>query len=145
MPAAVDTPLYRYAVNYTGRAAGPYGPIISPEKIARAIVGCAKKPRREIVVGNTVRALRLMHALSPALYERTITQGVEKGFLRDERSDPGPGNLFELNPTWTDTDGGFNEEAKRNTARTARRAASTVLAPALLGWLLLRKGKTSQR
>ena len=151
MPGPVDTPIYRYAGNYIGRAAGPYGPIISPEKIAHTIVGCTERPRREIVVGNSVRALELMHALSPALYERTITRVIQKGFLRDEPGDLGPGNLFEPDPEWTGTDGGFNEETKHQAAGTARRGARYVatagaaLAPALLGWLLLRKGKASRR
>lgn len=147
MPGPVDTPIYRYAGNYIGRAAGPYGPIISPEKVAHTIVSCAERPRREVIVGNSVRALELMHALSPALYERTITRVIQKGFLRDEPSEPGPGNLFEPDPGWTGTDGGFNEETKRQAAGKARRVATAgaALAPALLGWLLLRKGGALRR
>jgi NAD(P)-dependent dehydrogenase (short-subunit alcohol dehydrogenase family) len=151
MPGPVDTPLYRYAGNYIGRAAGPYGPIISPEKVARKIVGCAERPRREIVVGNSVRNLELMHALSPALYERTIARVVQKGFLRDEPGETGPGNLFEPDPEWTGTDGGFNEETKHRAVGVARHgaryaaSASAALATALLGWLLLRKGGALRR
>ena len=151
MPGPVDTPLYRYAGNYVGRAAGPYGPIISPEKVARTIVGCAERPRREVVVGNSVRNLELMHALSPALYERIINRVVWKGFLRDEPGEPGPGNLFVPDPEWTGTDGGFNEETKRQAAGAASRGAryaataGAALAPALLGWLLLRKGGVLRR
>lgn len=143
MPGAVDTPIYRHAGNYTGRTAGPYGLIIPPEKIARAIVSCAERPRREVVVGNAVRMLELMHALSPALYDRIIDRVVWRGFLRDEPSETGPGNLFEPDPGWTGVDGGFNEETKRKAVGAARNitgrrvaAAGAILAPAL--WLLLR-------
>jgi len=98
-----------------------------------------------------VRNLEFMHALSPALYERTINRVVRKGFLRDEPSKPGPGNLFEPDPEWTGTDGGFNEETKQKATGAARRGArratiaGAALAPALLGWLLLRKGGTLRR
>jgi hypothetical protein len=151
MPAPVDTPIYRYAGNYIGRAVGPYGPIISPEEVARTIVGCAERPRRELVVGNSVRNLQLIHALSPALYERTVTRIIQKGFLRDEPGEPGPGNLFEPDTEWTGTNGGFNEETKHQAAGAARRGARRVatagatLAPAVLGWLLLRKGGALRR
>lgn len=148
MPGPVDTPLYRYAANYSGKEIGPSGRIIPPEKIARAIVSCAERPRREVVVGNSVRMLHTLHALSPALYERAIDPVVNKGFLRDEPGRSRPGNLFEPDPEWTGTDGGFNYETKRRAARIARRAATAAgaaLAPALLGWVLLRSRNSSQR
>ncbi len=98
-----------------------------------------------------MKALQLTHALSPAIYERTLDRVVQKGFLRDEPGVPGLGNLFEPDPEWTGTDGGFNEETKQQAASTALRGARYVatagaaFAPALLGWLLLRKGKASRR
>ncbi len=64
MPGGVDTPAYRLAANYSGRAAGPKGFLASPEKIARVVVRCAENPRPEVVVGNSVRMLRLTHALA---------------------------------------------------------------------------------
>lgn len=138
-PGPVDTPLYRYAGNYTGSTVGPSGRILPADKVARAIVSCAERPRREIVVGSSVRALETLHALSPALYERTIVRIIEKGFLRDEPEETSPGNLFEPDPHWTSTDGGFNEEAKRTVIQVARRNASraAVAGPLVLGAALL--------
>ncbi len=49
MPGGVDTPAYRLAANYSGRAAGPKGFLASPEKIARVVVRCAERPRPEVV------------------------------------------------------------------------------------------------
>ena len=136
---AVDTPAYRYAGNFYGRTLGPKGRILPAEKVARAIVRNAERPRREVVVGSSVRALEALHALSPALYERAITRGVEGGFFRDGHEETGPGNLFEPDPRWTSTDGGFNEEAKRTAARVGRRNASraAVAVPVVVGAALL--------
>lgn len=138
-PGAVDTPVYHYAGNYYGRSLGPKGRILPPEKVARAIVRNAERPRREVVVGSSVRALEALHALSPALYERAITRSIEGGFFRDEPGEPGPGNLFEPDPEWTSVDGGFNEEAKRTAARVGRRnaARAAVAVPVVVGAALL--------
>ena len=141
MPGAVDTPVYRYAGNYSGRETGLNTPAITPEKVARIVVNCAEKPRREVVVGNAVGVLWALHALSPALYERAMSRGVETTFLRNGRRAPNPGNLFEPQPGCTGKDGGYNEEAKRQAARTGRRLAavgSLVIGTTLLGRRLLR-------
>src|SRR5829696_8154993 len=95
MPGGVDSPAYRLAANYSGRAAGPESFLASPEKIARAIVRCAERPRPEMVVGNSVRTLKLAHALFPKLVERAVARTIEKGFLRDEAEEATSGNLFE--------------------------------------------------
>src|ERR687894_2851101 len=103
MPGGVDTPAYRLAANYSGRAAGPKGSLVIPEKIARAVVRCAERPRPEMVVGNSVRTLELAHALAPGLVERAVARTIEKGFLRDEPEEATPGNLFEPRGERTDT------------------------------------------
>ena len=144
MPGGVDSPAYRLAANYSGRAAGPRGYLGSPEKIARAIVRCAERPRPEMVVGNSVRTLELAHALFPKLVERAVARTIEKGFLRDEAEEATSGNLFEPKGEWTGMDGGFNEEARHQRSGAARRAAvagASVLGPGLLTWLLLRARK----
>lgn len=68
---------------------------MEPEKIARAVVRCAQRPRPEVIVGNAVRTLGLAHTLSPGLVERAVARTIEKGFLRDTPEDATPGNLFE--------------------------------------------------
>jgi hypothetical protein len=145
MPGGVDTPAYRLAANYSGRAAGPKGFLASPEKIARVVVRCAERPRPEVIVGNSVRTLRLAHALAPRIVERAVARTIERGFLRQEPEEPSPGNLYEPSSRWAGTDGGFNEEVGRRAALKARRAAAaatSVLGTGILAWLLLRKGET---
>src|SRR3712207_598777 len=148
MPGGVDTPAYRLAANYSGRAAGPKGSLASPEKIARTVVRCAERPRPEVVVGNSVRTLKSAHALAPRIVERAVARTIERGFLHQEPEEPSPGNLHEPSSRWTGTDGGFNQEAGRRAALELRRAAAaaaSVLGPDSLAWLLLREGKARRR
>jgi hypothetical protein len=144
----VDTPAYRLAANYSGWKAGPTIPLATPEKIAREVVRSAERPRPEVVVGNSVRTLELVHALAPMLAEKAVARSVKKGFLRDEPQEPAPGNLFEPSPGWSCTNGGFNAEGKGQAFLRARRAAAagaSVLGAGLLAWLLSRNEKTRER
>ena len=145
MPGGVDTPAYRLAANYSGRAAGPKGFLASPEKIARVVVRCAENPRPEVVVGNSVRMLRLTHALAPRIVERAVARTIERGFLRQEPEEPSSGNLHEPSSEWVAADGGFNQDARRRAVLKVRHAAAvgaSVLGPGMLFWLLLRKVKS---
>ena len=148
MPGGVDTPAYRLAANYSGRAMGFDGFLASPESIARVVVRCAERPRPEVIVGNSVRTLRLAHALAPRIVESAAARTVERGLLRQEPAESSSGNLYESSAEWASADGGFNREARRRTALIARRAAvagASVLGPGILTWLLLRKGQSRIR
>ena len=148
MPGGVDTPAYRLAADYSGRAAGPTVFLASAEKIARVVVRCAERPRREVVVGNSVRTLRLAHALAPRIVELAAARTIERGLLWQEPGEPSPGNLHEPSSRWAGTDGGFNREAGRRAALKARRAAAaaaSVLGPGILAWLLLRAMRARRR
>ena len=109
MPAAIDTPLFQHAANLTGRAAKPLPAILRPERVAGAIVRCAKRPRREMVVGTSGRQLLLMHALAPALFERFMTRNVEREHFRAERIEPTEGNLRRPMGEWTGVTGDWKE------------------------------------
>src|SRR5215210_523516 len=144
MPGGVDTPAYRLAANYSGRAAGPKGFLASPEKIAHVVVRCAERPRPEVVVGNSVRMLRLTHALAPGIVERAVARTIERGFLRQEPEEPSSGNLHEPSSEWVAADGRFNQDARRRAMLKVRHAAAvgaSVLGPGMLSWILLRKVK----
>ena len=144
MPGGVDTPAFRLAANYSGRAAGPKGFLASPQKVGRVVVRSAERPRPEVIVGNSVRALRLTHALMPGLVERAVARALERGFLHREPEEPSPGNLFEPSTGWSAEDGGFNREAGHGLALGARRVAAlgaTVFGPGMVTWFLLRRKK----
>jgi hypothetical protein len=93
-PASVDTPLFAHAANYTGRALKPMQPMHSPERIARAIVRCAERPRREITPGALPRLMRVGRVLLAPLYERLQPVLVRRDHLQDRTAPHSLGNLF---------------------------------------------------
>ena len=97
-----------------------------------------------MVVSNSVRTLRFTHILAPRIVERAVARIIERGFLRQEPEEPSPGNLYEPSSEWVTADGGYNREAGRRAALTARRAATagvSVLGSGILTWIFLRKAR----
>lgn len=93
-PSWVDTPLYDAAANYTGRRLRAMRPVLYPERVARAIVSCARWPRREIHVGWTARLGVLSHRLAPRITARVLRRAGE-GHLITWPEPPTSGNLYE--------------------------------------------------
>lgn len=94
-PATVDTPLFQHAANYTGREMKAMPPIYRPERVAAAIVSCAKRPRREILVGSAPIAMTLAQMFGPALFERAQPKTVSKQHLKDAPQPSTSGNLYQ--------------------------------------------------
>lgn len=94
LPASIDTPLFQHAGNFTGRAVKPVEPIYRAEQVANAIVALARRPRREIMVGNAGRRQALMYTLAPGLTEPRYAKQVEKHHFQDTAAPQSPGNLF---------------------------------------------------
>ncbi|WP_296946168.1 SDR family oxidoreductase [uncultured Massilia sp.] len=64
-PTFVDTPGFSHAGNYTGaRLSYPPG-VIAPERVARAVVRLAQRPRDTTVVGAPASVPRLMEMATP--------------------------------------------------------------------------------
>lgn len=70
VPATVDTPFFQHSANYTGREVLAMRPIYDAKRVAAAIVGCAERPRRQVMVGSAPRMIVLAGKLLPWLYER---------------------------------------------------------------------------
>lgn len=124
-PAGVDTPLFRHAANYSRRAVKPMAPVYRPEAVAEAIVRCAERPRREIVVGGAGRLISGIQALLPALVERAMARQVERSHSRSRPAAWSSGNLFESMPEWARVSGGWRKTAP------SRRGSSVGLGAAL--------------
>ncbi len=107
LPAAIDTPFYQHAANYTGRAPKPLNPTYAPEDVARAIVACAENPRREMFVGNVGVMLTLTRRLSPRLYEQMYARQVDMDHFQDAPAPNTPGNVFQPMAEGTETSGGW--------------------------------------
>jgi short-subunit dehydrogenase len=133
LPAAIDTPLFRQAANYTGREVVPMPPVYSAERVARAIVNLARWPRREVAVGHMGRQLMLQRKISPGTAEGMLALHVDKTHLSRERpAAAAPGNLYEPSPADRDAavDGGWG--GRRRTAQRRLVAATLLVGAGLM-------------
>ena len=71
-PGGVDTPIYRQAANYSGRAGQPPPPVYSPERVARAIVRALHAPPRRLDVGVANPVMALGFTLLPWLFDLLV-------------------------------------------------------------------------
>jgi short chain dehydrogenase len=93
-PAYVDTPTPVNSGNYTGRSLRPVPPVIAPERVAEAIVGLTRRPRRARRVG-TLHALSVPYALAPGTSGRLAARLGRWFFLHAGTPvDPTDGGLF---------------------------------------------------
>jgi short-subunit dehydrogenase len=96
MPAAMDTPFFQHAANYTGRRVVAMPPVYTPQRTARTIVKVAVKPRRETVVGPGGRMLALQHKILPGAVEGAMAVQVDKTHLsRHYDAQDSSGNLYQ--------------------------------------------------
>ncbi len=136
LPASIDTPIFQHAGNYMGRALKPLNPTYDPDQVARAIVGCIERPKREVFVGGAGRMLAMLHAVSPALYERVMARQIELDEFQDVPEAPSNGNILQPMPLGTEPTGGWKERAPaRLGSGMARKgaAAAALAAPAAAG------------
>lgn len=96
LPAVIDTPLFNHAANYSGQAVKAMPPVYSAERVARAVVRCARNPKPEIFVGNSGKMISFQHKLAPRRTERQMAKTVHRRhFEEDKGAEPSSGNLFE--------------------------------------------------
>ena len=137
LPSGIDTPVFRNAANYTGRAVKPMDPVYDPEEVADAIVWVAGHPVRELVVGKAGRMLMMLHALSPALAERFMARKVEHDHFQSRPEGRGLGNLFAPGRGEATISGGWKprptDELLPAPSHRPRIGAATVLAALAAG------------
>lgn len=96
LPAAVDTPFFQHAANYTGRKVVAMPPVHTAARVARTIADVLKKPRREAVVGPAGRYMVLKHKVLPGLIEDVMAVQVDKTHLsRKQAAQDSSGNLYQ--------------------------------------------------
>jgi len=93
-PSAINTPYPEHARSYLedGAPALP-PPMYQPEVVARAILTCAEKPVRDVVVGGAGRAQILMGAIAPRLTDRLMEGPMWKQQKRYDMHHAPAGNL----------------------------------------------------
>ena len=124
LPATIDTPLFEHAANYTGRKPVAMPPVYSPERVARAVVGLVRSPRREVVVGPAGREIVMQAKTAPGPAEKLMAFQTDRTHLSRRETGPDtPGNLHEPAPGEGAVHGGWH--GRRRTA--VRRLATAAL------------------
>lgn len=65
-PASTETEFFHEASRKSGRHIKPIGPTQPAEKVAKAILACARRPRREVYPFRPARLLVWLNAVAPA-------------------------------------------------------------------------------
>jgi short-subunit dehydrogenase len=91
LPGPVDTPMFRSAANLTGRRLRAIPPATSPDRVAAAIVRCARRPRRQVAVGWLAKTIVFAGRVSPRLTEWVVARASANLLLTNEHVPPTPG------------------------------------------------------
>jgi len=72
-PPSIDTPFYDNALSKTGHTARPLPIVLSADRVAKDVVKCAVRPRREVWVGLIGKAFVTLSVLFPWMMDMYIT------------------------------------------------------------------------
>jgi NAD(P)-dependent dehydrogenase (short-subunit alcohol dehydrogenase family) len=135
-PAAIDTPYPEHARNYLDVEPQHMPPVYAAEVVADAILACAERPQRDVLVGGGAKMFRAMEYWTPRLDDRfkeaTAFSGQRSG-LRARHGDtlhaprPGDGRVR----------GSYPGHVMRSSAYTKARLSR---GPALLGIAIVGAG-----
>lgn len=95
LPYAFDSAHFESGANRVGLDAHAMPPMQSPEKVARALVSLAIRPRRQLHVPRYAALGVALHALMPETVERAILHLVREWHFGYERQPRTRGNLYE--------------------------------------------------
>jgi NADP-dependent 3-hydroxy acid dehydrogenase YdfG len=95
LPYTIDTPHFESGANVIGRHARALPPIQSPEKVARAMVELARRPRRELHVPRIAVLGVAAHAVFPRTCERLLHRALKRWHFDDAPQLPTHGNLYQ--------------------------------------------------
>ncbi|MFZ3482539.1 SDR family oxidoreductase [Sphingomonas sp. 3-13AW] len=140
-PTFVDTPGIDHAGNYTGaRLSIPPGSL-APERVAKAVVRLARKPRNTTVLGAPALALKAGQFAVPNLSAAMMNGFMEYWSQNAEPGENGSGALYDPPATPSGVEGGRRNPEQRQAAAVAGAAAALGLA-AVGVWLWRRRDST---
>jgi NAD(P)-dependent dehydrogenase (short-subunit alcohol dehydrogenase family) len=113
LPGPIDTPIFQHAANYSGRQVKPLAPVIDAHRVADAIVSCARRPRREVVVGASSNQVLGLNRLFPSLVERATARQVDRDHFADRPSGPSEGNVLAPTELSTGVSGGWDRAGRQ--------------------------------
>ncbi len=125
-PGSVDTPIYVLGATYAGAVGRPPPPVVSPERVARAISKAIDHPRHTVRVGPVNRLMELGFTVTPRLYDALVGPLVALSALDRTPADATPGNVLEPRPRLNALHGDQGSSV-RATARAVRDRLSQVV------------------
>jgi short-subunit dehydrogenase len=124
-PAFIDTPGFQHGANYTGRQLRPAPPVYPPERVAAAMLACARRPRRAVSVGATAQLARMLHFALGDYANLLLERAMHAYFERARPAANGDGTLFEPSAAQSGISGGWrSRHAQGELDSTASGAAS---------------------
>lgn len=104
LPYAIDTPHFQDGANELGQSAHAMPPVQSPEKVARALVGLVRRPRRQRYVPRAAVIGLAFHWMFPRVAERLLLRALKRFHLGPNEAST-TGNLFKPGPEQADVHG----------------------------------------
>jgi len=111
MPTAHDTPFFDHVANYTGREVQAPAPLHDPQDVIEALVGLARNPKDQKIVGSDGIAKIFLKNVAPRTEERLGAKQIHK--MQMEDAPPAPdtdGAVLSPIPTGTSIRGGRLEQ-----------------------------------
>ena len=140
-PAFLDTPGTQHAGNFTGVYLKPAPPVYDPQKVAKAMVQLALKPKDGTTIGSVAMLLRFAHFISPKL-TRNFTALFMKTYFNEAENVPiTSGNLFEPVEYGTSIYGGWNSPADAAVRNKRLAVAGLLFAGITAGLWMMNKKK----
>jgi hypothetical protein len=132
-PAAIDTPYPEHAKSYLGVEPKHTPPVYAPEVVARAILACAERPARNVLVGGGAKVLNTIERFTPSLGDR-LKQATAEG-QRGDRPARFEDTLFSPRPGDARVRGGYQGRVMTSSAYTSARLhrGRTLLGLAVVG------------
>jgi NAD(P)-dependent dehydrogenase (short-subunit alcohol dehydrogenase family) len=98
-PGGVDTPIYDQAGSYTGHPGHPPPPVVSPERVARAVVSAVDKPGRDISAGPLNSVMVAGFRLVPGVFDLLVGPMMRVLGQGRETVEDNAGNVFDPIPS----------------------------------------------
>lgn len=93
-PFSIDTPHFESGATVMEHASRAIPPVQSPEKVARAIVDLARRPRMRRFVPRGIVAPLAVDQLVPRVTRRMVLHTLRKWHFDESRAEPSSGNVF---------------------------------------------------
>ena len=104
-PGSVDTPIYRQAANYLGRAGRPPAPVDPADRVAKAIVRLVERPRDRLSVGRANPLMRLGFTFLPTVFDMAVGPLFRVAAMKPGKQQNTTGNVLHAIETAEAVDG----------------------------------------